>query len=231
MDNLQTALERHPERIIKIRDSISLTRSAMSRYIDSICAYNYQIYPLLDSIEGGDGQILAFRKSLDSLMKSYSLLGGSHEALLNEANDLAEFCRSHPWDTVDKEHLETKLLSIISDADYRQWVDTFIPSGKEDAYWECIDQGSFDAQPGLLSQVASNMTSNFYQSPERMLAQVVYLSYPPLQEARSQCKDFLVSLSAINYWLIRKGGEKESLPAVIERYRSPAVFDTETTIR
>lgn len=229
---LENHVESHPTRVAKLMDAMSMTRSAMNDYIDAICAYNYQIYPLLDSIEGGDAQIQAFRRNLSHLMKSYSRLGGSHEALINEVKGLVEFTRSHPFETVDRQELDRRVISIITDVDYRQWVDTFIPAGKEAGYWELVESGrAGDIEQSLANHVAANLIAGCYENPSRMLAQVLYLAYPLVQEARIQCKEFLVVLSAINYWLIRKGGEQESLSAIIERYRSPEVFDLETTIR
>ena len=190
LERLEKSLELDPKRANVLMDAMANTTQAISDYINAICAYNYQIYPLLDSIEGGESQIQEFRRNLQRLA-----------------------------------------MSIVADKDYRQWVDSFVPSGKEEAYWTCVDKGDFEGEKDLLMRVVSNVIGGFYKAPARMQAQVIYLAYSAIIDARQQCKEFLVGMAAINYWLIRKGGGSESLPDVIQRYRSQAVFAVDSEIR
>lgn len=228
---LEKALERNPGRGPAMLEAMENTKQAINDYISAISAYKYQIYPLLDSIEGGESQIQEFRQSLEGLMHRYSEIGRGHQSLYEEVRALCDYCQANPIEQADYERLHHMVMSIIVDKDYRGWVDSFVPSGLEDAYWEAVDSKSFEHHPDLLKQVIGNAISGFYTSPARMEAQVIYLAYSTIQGARSQCKDFLVSMAAINYWLIRKGGGAESLADVMARYRSPAVFAVGTEIR
>ncbi len=231
LERLEKSLRTNPERSAELLESMSSTKRAMGDFINSICAYNYQIYPLLDSIEGGSAQIAEFRSSLNELMEGYNRIGGGSESLLREVRALATFCKSNPLESVDQDQLHSMVRSIIIDADYRLWVDTFIPDGSEDLYWACIEQGGFAGHEELLKSVHVNVIGSFYRSPERMEAQVLWFSYDAIAEARKRCKEFLTDMAAINYWLIRKTGDGETLPEVIRRYRSPEVFAVDSAIR
>ncbi|WP_275547297.1 MULTISPECIES: hypothetical protein [unclassified Pseudomonas] len=231
LERLEKSLRINPEHSAELLESMSSTKRAMGDFINSICAYNYQIYPLLDSIEGGSAQIAEFRSSLNELMEGYNRIGGGSESLLREVRALATFCKSNPLESVDQDQLHSMVRSIIIDADYRLWVDTFIPDGSEDLYWACIEQGGFAGHEELLKSVHVNVIGSFYRSPERMEAQVLWFSYDAIAEARKRCKEFLTDMAAINYWLIRKTGDGETLPEMIRRYRSPEVFAVDSAIR
>ncbi|ALX20432.1 Uncharacterised protein [Bordetella pertussis] len=231
LERLEKSLELDPKRANVLMDAMANTTQAISDYINAICAYNYQIYPLLDSIEGGESQIQEFRRNLQRLMDSYNNIGRGHESLFKEVRALCDFCAAHPLEQADHEALQRMAMSIVADKDYRQWVDSFVPSGKEEAYWACVDKGDFEGEKDLLMRVVSNVIGGFYKAPARMQAQVIYLAYSAIIDARQQCKEFLVGMAAINYWLIRKGGGSESLPDVIQRYRSQAVFAVDSEIR
>lgn len=231
LERLEKSLRINPERSAELLESMSSTKKAMGDFINSICAYNYQIYPLLDSIEGGSAQITEFRNSLNELMEGYNRIGGGFESLLKEVRALAAFCKSNPFEDADQEQLHKMVTSIIIDPDYRRWVDSFIPVGSEDLYWTRIEQGSFAGNEELLQSVHVNVIHSFYHNPARMETQVLWLSYEAIAEARKRCKEFLTDMAAINYWLIRKTGSGETLPEVIRRYRSPEVFAVDTAIR
>lgn len=231
LEILERSLQAYPERSASLLESMSQTKQAMGSFINAICAYNYQIYPLLDSIEDGGAQIRQFRESLGELMEGYNRIGSGQEALLKEVRALTRFCKEHPIEEVDQQRLSSMVGSIILDVRYRGWVDSFIPAGREDAYWACVERSSFDEQPDLLGKVHVNVVGGFYEAPARMEAQVVWLSYIVIADARKRCKQFLTDMAAINYWLIRKGNDDETLSKVMLRYRSAEVFAVDTEIR
>lgn len=228
---LATILESRPQYLETLRQSLQNTSDNISDFFHTICAYNYQVTPLLDSIEDGQKQIAEFREGLAQLMHSYNHLNASHMALLNEVCALSDYCQENPIESADGQVLRKMALSILTDADYRQWVDFFIPAGEEDLYWQHVSQQDFGEHTDLLSRVHANLLQHFYKEPDLMKAQVLSIAYQATSEARQHCKDFLIKMSALNYWLIRKGGSDETLEDVIERYRSPAVFAAETEIR
>lgn len=228
---LASMLESRPAYLDTLKQSLQNTSDNISDFFHTICAYNYQITPLLDSIEDGHKQIAEFREGLAQLMQSYNHLNASHMALLTEVCALTDYCQENPIESADSQTLRKMSLSIQMDPDYRQWVDFFIPAGKEDLYWHHVGQHDFGENTDLLSQVNTNLLQHFYKEPDLMKAQVLSIAYQATSEARQHCKDFLIKMSALNYWLIRKGGSGETLEDVIERYRSPAVFAAKTEIR
>lgn len=230
-EKLSAMLENRPEYLDTLKLSLKNTSNNISDFFHTICAYNYQITPLLDSIEDGQKQITEFREGLAQLMHSYNHLNASHMALLDEVCTLATYCHEHPIESADQDVLRQMVLSILTDTDYRQWVDSFIPAGKEDLYWQHISQKDFGEHASLLSQVHTNLLQHFYTEPNQMKAQVLGIAYHATSQARQHCKDFLIKMSALNYWLIRKGGSDETLEDVIARYRSPDVFAATTEIR
>lgn len=231
LDPLERRLKANSALSGRLFEAITDTTSDIGDFISSISAYKYQIYPLLDSMEDGGSQIQEFRSSLAELIESYNSIGASHSALYKEVCTLVSFCKDHPFESADHEQLASLVRSIVVDTDYRQWVDSFVPTGSEDRYWECIEVGHFNDDQTLWKQVQSNVIGSFYEKPERMQAQVICIAYGAISKARKQCKEFLTNMAAINYWLIRKGGDDDSLLDVIKRYRSAEVFAVDTEIR
>ena len=231
LDPLEQRLKADPARSGSLFEAITDTTTDIGGFISSISAYKYQIYPLLDSMEDGGLQIQEFRSSLAELIESYNSIGVSHSALYKEVCALVSFCKENAFENADHGRLASLVASIIVDRDYSQWVNSFVPTGSEARYWECIKAGSFKDDQTLWTQVQSNVIGSFYGKPERMQAQVIYIAYGAISKARKQCKEFLINMAAINYWLIRKGGDEDSLLDVIQRYRSAEVFAVDTEIR
>ncbi|MDQ2187066.1 hypothetical protein RBI13_17920 [Alcaligenaceae bacterium A4P071] len=233
---LEQLYQRRPELFERAFKQMDTTSDAISQYIDHIHAHKYQIYPLLDSIEGGRNQVLMFRAALSKLIDKYNQINANHRALISELDGLLAYTKEHSFEASDPEILYRRAFSILHDRDYQAWVNTFIPDGQEAVYWEGLANGNVDLNDALIKRVLANFIGHIYEHPGRMLAQVLRSAAGSMIDARTQCKEFLVDLSAINFWLIRKN-DADSLLAdgelaqTIKRYRGPDMFDLNTEIR
>lgn len=231
VEDMEDLLLRKPTHVVEFQNSIAITGDAINHYIEMICAYNYQIYPLLDSIEGGAAQIDQIRNSLIRLVGAGSQIRRRHESMLKDVRAVCDLCHDQSAEAVGHD-VQQKIVSIVMNPAYKNWVEFyFVPEGKEDAYRECLAKGSFETEQELLGKVVERFRAAVQEGPQRVQALVLMYADRSISAIRQECKEFLVTLAAINYWLIRRDDENETLPEIIERYRSPSVFDLESAIR
>lgn len=228
-------LEKDAERPQKILEQIEKMREAISLFIDNIYVYKYQIYPLLDTLEGGKEQCFAFREELKKLVDKYNEYNTSGKALAQELERTLAFCAEHPFKELDEAQHQRLLelsKSIMFDPDYAHWVNSFIPDEDEDVYWGKNENNN---TAKVRATAMQNFVDHAYEKPNLLRYHVfgsVYLRY---QELQTSCKKFLIMLAAISHNLLlsedakEKRGETPSKTVV--RYASEDFFALDTEVR
>ena len=228
LERLVARVEANPDLADRAFKNINEAHSAIASFIDSVYSSTYQIYPLLDSVEGGNDRIHEIKEALNTLTQNYNEMGRNKLSLMSELIDLVNYCKTNTIEQADGDVLQSKLLSITLDPDYQGYINLLVPDGQQQLYW----QGEVSEERSELRKlVASRLLSFCYESPATVLSQAIVHIAQAILPMRTRCKEFLVSLAAINYWLIRKADDNESLPDVIQRYNSTEMFDSVNTIR
>lgn len=202
-------LEKDAERPEKILEQIEKMREAITLFIDNIHIYKYQIYPLLDTLEGGEEEIAAFRQELEKLIEEYNKNNRSGTALAQELEQALTFCAKHPFKELD-ENLHQQLFklsaSIMFDSDYDYWVNTFIPDEDKSFYW---DKNENDNKAKVRAAALQNFIAHAYEKPNLLRFQVFGSLYIRYQNTKTLCKNFLIMLAAINHNLLLSEDAKE----------------------
>lgn len=228
-------LEKDAELPQKILEQIEKMREVISLFIDNIHIYKYQIYPLLDTLEGGKEQIFVFREELKKLIDKYNEHGKSGKALAQELERTLAFCAEHPFKELDEaqhQRLFELSKSIMFDLDYAYWVNSFIPDEDESVYW---DKNENNNTAEVRATALSHFMTFAYEKPNLLRYQVFCFVCLRYQELQTLCKKFLIMLAAINHNLLlsedakEKRDETPSKTAV--RYAGEDFFALDTEIR
>lgn len=215
----------------KLLDRLSEANDQLSSFSNEAEAYKYQIYPLLDTLRNGKGEVTAFKKQLTELIDKFNEINRNGLPLAQELERMLAFCADHPFGDLTEEQTQ-KLLemshSLMLDEDYKDWVNTFIPDDGRAIYWGTVQNEQRDQ---VRMRTLQNFIAYAYEKPDRLRAQVFSLAYMRYQEGRTMCKKFLIMLSALNHALLLGEDSNISLSDIVERYEAEEYFDLNSTIR
>ncbi|QDE32367.1 MULTISPECIES: hypothetical protein [Shewanella] len=243
---LNLAIKRDSNFLVKAIDRLQAIREELGQFYELIQVRRYSLIPLLDAIEEGDKYIGVFQQNIDEVGDAYNKVTSGNVSLLKELeiiiSRLNEEFGDQLIDVTDdvKKELFQKISaddkymqpikSIIFDEDYFYWVQRFVPSGKEDDYVEKVIRPSNIEDTDLCSEVIVHFILALIGKNHELISQVLRTASVSVMKARIECKDILISLSAISHKLVMDNNGA-SLNNVIIKYDSKEYFGRDITIR
>lgn len=202
--------------------------------------------PLLDAIKEGEKYIGVFKRNIEEVGEAYNKIGASDVSLLKELHAMitllnneygdelievpSEFKRDLFQKVASNENIIDSIKSIIFDESYFQWVQTFVPTGKEQDYLEKVVMPDEVEDIELCTEVITNFILALIDKNHELLSQVLLTTSNSVMQARIECKDILIALSAISHKLVMNNNS-ETLEHVIEQYNAERYFGRDITIR
>jgi len=226
-------VESNPAVVPEFLKKIRVFRENLDEYYESLQKNKYILFPVLDSLPEGAVIIEKMKKDYDEILVQYNAISGGWLSLMEEFHALETFYKNIDLsDNEKRSEMINKVLSIIYDIDYWDWVESFVPEGRELEYKEKILNKDFPAVAELSGKVVNNFIGYLSNDPARLYTQIMLRSASTTQEARIACKEIICSLSGISrHVLSREIDQAESLESIIDRMKSQSFFDLKNEIR
>lgn len=227
-------------------DRLRDIREELGQFYELIQVRRYSLIPLLDAIKDGDKYIGVFKRNIDEVGEAYNKMGSDNLSLLKELNEVIVLLNDEYGDELidlpdeligalfnkitANEKIIKAINSIIFDKSYFYWVQAFTPTGEEERFLEKVVFPNKIEDMKLYSDVITNFILSLIKKNHELLSQVLASSSNSVMQARMECKDILIALSAISHKLVMDNND-ESLEQVIEKYDAEGYFGRDTTIR
>ena len=227
-------------------DRLRDIREELGQFYELIQVRRYSLIPLLDAIKDGDKYIGVFKRNIDEVGEAYNKMGSDNLSLLKELNEVIVLLNDEYGDELidlpdeligalfnkitANEKIIKAINSIIFDKSYFYWVQAFTPTGEEERFLEKVVIPNKIEDMKLYSDVITNFILSLIKKNHELLSQVLASSSNSVMQARMECKDILIALSAISHKLVMDNND-ESLEQVIEKYDAEGYFGRDTTIR
>lgn len=227
-------------------DRLRDIREELGQFYELIQVRRYSLIPLLDAIKDGDKYIGVFKRNIDEVGEAYNKMGSDNLSLLKELNEVIVLLNDEYGDELidvpdeligalfnkitANEKIIKAINSILFDKSYFYWVQAFTPTGEEERFLEKVVVPNKIEDMKLYSDVITNFILSLIKKNHELLSQVLASSSNSVMQARMECKDILIALSAISHKLVMDNND-ESLEQVIEKYDAEGYFGRDTTIR
>lgn len=227
-------------------DRLQGIREELGQFYELIQVRRYSLIPLLDAIKEGDKYIGVFKRNIDEVGEAYNKMGSSNVSLLKELHALNTALNNEYGDElidVPDERINTlfkkiatheeiikAIKSILFDESYFYWVQAFVPAGREEEFLEKVVVPTEIEDMELCSEVITNFIIALIKKNHELLSQVLVTASNSVMQARIECKDILIALSAISHKLVMDNND-EPLEHVIEKYDAEEYFGRDITIR
>lgn len=227
-------------------DRLRDIREELGQFYELIQVRRYSLIPLLDAIKDGDKYIGVFKRNIDEVGEAYNKMGSDNLSLLKELHAMIILLNDEYGDELidvpdeligalfnkitANEKIMNAIKSIIFDKSYFYWVQAFTPTGKEERFLEKVVIPNQIEDMELCSEVITNFVLSLIKKNHELLSQVLASASNSVMQARIECKDILIALSAISHKLVMDNND-ESLEQVIEKYDAEDYFGRDITIR
>ncbi|MBD5769471.1 hypothetical protein [Marinomonas colpomeniae] len=227
-------------------DLLEGIRKELGGFYEMIQVRRYSLIPLLDSINDGENYVSIFQKNIDDVGEAHNNVGSSNLSLLKELKGLIDMINEKydfKPDSIDDEQLKSlyssaiddsdildKIKSILFDEDYFEWLSSFVSEGSETAYLEKVIRSNEIEDRELFHNVLTNFIVALFKRNIELISTVLVSASYNVMNARIECKDILISLSAMSHKLV-VNNDVEPLIAVIEKYNSNEYFSRDRSIR
>lgn len=227
-------------------DRLRDIREELGQFYELIQVRRYSLIPLLDAIKDGDKYIGVFKRNIDEVGEAYNKMGSDNLSLLKELHAMIILLNDEYGDELidvpdelvgalfnkitANEKIINAIKSIIFDKSYFYWVQAFTPTGKEERFLEKVVIPNQIEDMELCSEVITNFVLSLIKKNHELLSQVLASASNSVMQARIECKDILIALSAISHKLVMDNND-ESLEQVIEKYDAEDYFGRDITIR
>jgi hypothetical protein len=227
------------DRLLKIREELG-------QFYELIQVRRYSLIPLLDAIKEGDKYIGVFKRNIDEVGEAYNKMGSGNVSLLKELHAMTTVLNDEYGDELigmsaeltnalfqkiaTNEEIMKAIKSILFDESYFYWVQAFVPAGREDEFLEKVVVPTKIVDMDLCSEVITNFILSLIKKNHELLSQVLVTASNSVMQARIECKDILIALSAISHKLVMDNNN-ETLEQVIGKYDAEEYFGRDITIR
>ena len=227
-------------------DRLQNIREELGEFYELIQVRRYSLIPLLDAIKEGDKYIGVFKRNIDEVGEAYNKMGTGNVSLLKELHIIITLLNNEYGDELTdvsddfkkvlfqkiavNEKIINTIKSIIFDESYFHWVQAFVPTGREEDYLEKVIKPNEIEDMDLCSKVITNFILSLIDKNHELLSQVLLTASRSVMQARIECKDILIALSAISHKLLIDNSN-ETLEQVIEKYDAEKYFGRDITIR
>lgn len=226
-------------------------RLGVSRYYDMIQKRRYSLIPVVDSLSDKQDALSLISQDIDEIGSIHNQLGSGWHSLLSElvelkkamigfciANDVLDFSDNYDQSLIQKmladDTIKSRAISILSDADYWNWTQSFVEDEKEQIMIDAIKSREIfetEEAKSLFMHMLLNLIGGLLRGRIDMyIAQVCLHVTKDVQLARQECKDILIKLSALTHKIL-KNDDEIRYTDVIKIYESDEYFGRNSSIR
>lgn len=225
-----------PEEILKL---FSDSSNLMGDFYEDGEMLKYTIYPSLYSIGNEDEAVEIIKKEIRDVMLSYNESNSSHASYLSSVLALHSAIKQHQaehGEGITNELLVEcmgKLTRIVDDKDHYLFLQAFIDNGDDEKFKESITKAT-DEMTEEEKRIRVELLDTFFRfmvnKPEKIIGHALEVISFKLQENRTQCKEFLITLSAVSSKMQQRSSNF-SIKKAYSDLSSEQYFDTSKTIR
>lgn len=221
-------------------------REELGQFYEVIQVRRYSLIPLLDAIKEGDKYIGVFKRNIDEVGEAYNKMEGGNLSLLKELHAMSTALNNEygnelidvPDERISalfqkiasNEEIIKAIKSILFNETYFYWVQAFVPAGREEDFLEKVVVPTEIEDVDLFGKVLANFILSLIKKNHELLSQVLVKASNSVMQARIECKDILIALSAISHKLVMDNNN-ETLEQLIEKYDAEKYFGRDITIR
>lgn len=209
--------------------------SAMGEFYEKGEMLKYTIFPSLYSI-GDEGEAVnIIKREIDDVMHSYNRSSSTYLSYFTSIIALQAKISSLKSSGADYNGSDfaTELFRVIDDSDHLVLLSYFIPSEIEEDFASGLAKSSdeMSEEESSARYIFANRFANLIDSnPEVVFAHAFQMLSQRIQDNRIQCKEFLVTLSAVSSKMQQRASNF-SIKRAYEDLSSESFFDTKGTIR
>ncbi|MBA1209396.1 hypothetical protein [Pseudomonas fulva] len=213
--------------------SESLT--AMGEFYEKGEMLKYTIFPSLYSIGDEAEAVDIIRKEIDDVLHSYNISNSvylSYFASILALRSKMESIKSRS-EAYSSSNVSGEISRVIDDADHFVFVRGFLRAEHEKDFESGLakNAGEMSEDEVNARMIAANIVLGLMdEKPEVILAHAFKMLSTKIQENRIQCKEFLVTLSAVSSKMQQRSSDF-SIKKAYADLSSERYFDTKGTIR
>lgn len=214
-------------------------RIKIDQYYELISKRRYSLIPILESLKGGESFKNSFLKDIDQIGKVHNKIGSGWFGLLREFHNIVDhftnLAKEHNLSSsedsdvskliellMSDDGFKERCFSLLLDDDYLPWVKYFVPNDS---------MGSFKKlESETIGQVFSTFLIYTITETKRQYAEILYHASHEILQARVECKDIPIKLSALSSVLLSKQNNS-ILEETVEKFEGEKYFGRNTFIR
>lgn len=226
--------------VVEIHTLFSKSVDTMGVFYERGATLRYTIFPSLYSIGGEDEAVSILKKEINDVLVAYNKSQSGYIAYIKEITSICEKIKkikasdpSADLVSIIQDEYIGSIFSIVDDPDYGIFLQDFLDDGDDDLFLLSLHKKSeemTDKEKELRLNVAKFLIYMIANKPESLISQFLQRLAFRMQENRVQCKEFLVTLSAISSKMQQRSSDF-SIKKAYDVLSSEKYFNTKEEIR
>lgn len=208
---------------------------AMGEFYEKGEMLKYTIFPSLYSV-GDEGEAVnIIKKEINDVMEAYNISNRTYFSYIESILELNAAIEKLSDDGEDGSYskIVKHVSRVVGDSDHFLFLKTFVKDEDVDCFQASIAKSGGEMTEGekkVHMSVVEALLSMMKISPEVVIAHALQFLSFKLQENRTQCKEFLITLSAVSSKMQQRSGNF-SIKQAYKDLSSEKYFDIQGTIR
>ena len=226
--------------IVEIQNLFEKSVETMGKFYERGATLRYTIFPSLYSIGGEDEAVYILKKEINDVLMAYN---ESQTGFISYIKELSSICdkiktikandpNADLTSVIQSEYIGS-IFSIVDDPDYGVFLQDFLDDDNHDLFLSSLQKKSeemSDSEKEARMNVARFLIYMIENNPEHLISRFLLRLSIRMQENRVQCKEFLVTLSAISSKMQQRS-INFSIKEAYETLSSEKYFNTKEEIR
>lgn len=224
----------------EITELFAKSIESMRSFYEKGSMLRYTIFPSLYSIGNEEEAVAIIKKEINDVMISSNESQICYLSYITEILSLLDIIQEikesdesiSVTSVIVAEHMD-RILSIVDDKNYGVFLADFLSDSDEAIFLASLEKTSAEMSEqdkNIRLDVLKKVTTFISKSPEEIIARFLKRVSCKMQENRIQCKEFLVTLSAVSSKMQQRSGDF-SIKEAYDVLSSEHYLDTKGTIR
>ncbi|WP_028693933.1 hypothetical protein [Pseudomonas cremoricolorata] len=209
--------------------------TAMGEFYEKGEMLKYTIFPSLYSIGDEHEAVEIIKKEITDVMNSHNQCNSTHLSYLRSILALDSKIKALQAEGIELSgsNIMSELCRVVDDSDHFPFLESFLKTEHEQLFQQSIAKSitdMTDEEKNIRNTLLNTLLGMMISESETVIAYAFKrLSYK-VQENRIQCKEFLVTLSAVSSKMQQRSSDFSIKQAYVD-LSSERYFDTKGTIR